>query len=425
MQNQSINLLSNTSRVETPFIKITIGDYTFGVYDKVSSNGFDASGVYTINKIKYPNYVQRLNIEKINGVVNKYTLELAYAVTEADDPNFFYKVFSSVSQTRKIIFSYGDLSAPSFCYRDEEALILKVKQKMSASSSVIKFTVTAVSTGTKLSVGAFNFTTNNWVGMHKASTLIRRLLNTKIYGLQEVFYGMTDSTLVALEGLIPGDDISVDIKAQTNISPIDYLLYLVDCMRASKTGGMLKDSFYSLVVMDDTSGKFKGPYFKIIKVEKAQDIPLAYNLDIGYPSQNIVTEFEVEDDDGYTIFYNFREKLDADNHIQKINDRGELEEVYAPILGTENAQREINETEKTWWTKVTEFPIKARITIKGLLRPAILMTHIRLNVYFYGRKHLSSGLYVVTKQVDNVSERGFRTTLNLLRVGKADDLDII
>ena len=53
------------------------------------------------------------------------------------------------------------------------------------------------------------------------------------------------------------------------------------------------------------------------------------------------------------------------------------------------------------------------------------MTHIRLNVYFYGRKHISSGLYIVTKQVDNISTSGFRTTLSLLRVGKANDLDII
>lgn len=425
MANKSINLLSNTSRVETPFIKITIGDYTFGVYDKVSSNGFDASGVFTINKIKYPNYVQSLQIEKINGVVNKYTLNLTYPVTEADDPNFFYKVFSSVSKTRKITFSYGDLSAPTFCYKDEEATILKVKQRMTASSSVIRFTVTAISTGKKLSVGAFNFTTSDWVGSHKASKLIRKLLSNDSFGLKDVFYGMSDSNLVDTEGLIPSTDVAVEIQAKTNISPIDYLLYLVDCMRGEKSSGTLKDSFYTLVVVDDISGKFKGPYFKIVEVTKAQEMPLAYDLDIGYPSQNIVTEFDVEDDEGYTIFYNFMEELNTDQYVQRINDRGELEEVYAPILGTDNAQRQITEVEKTWWTKITEFPVKARITVKGLLRPAILMTHIRLNVYFYGRKHLSSGLYIVTKQVDDVSTSGFRTTLNLLRVGGASDLDIL
>ena len=95
MATKPINLLSNTTRVETPFIKITIGDYTFGVMEsKLAYRGFDAQGAYMINKIKYPNYVQSLNIEKINGVVNKYTLELIYPITEVDDPNFFYKVFN-------------------------------------------------------------------------------------------------------------------------------------------------------------------------------------------------------------------------------------------------------------------------------------------------------------------------------------------
>lgn len=39
---------------------------------------------------------------------------------------------------------------------------------------------------------------------------------------------------------------------------------------------------------------------------------------------------------------------------------------------------------KSWWTQVTQFPIQATLVIKGLLRPAILMTYVRLNVVFYG-----------------------------------------
>lgn len=422
-KDKVLNLLANPSRVETPFIKISIGKYTFGVYDKVSSNGFDASGVYTINKIKYPNYVQRLTVEKINGVVNKYTLYLTYAVTEADDPNFFYKVFSSVSKTRKIVFSYGDLSAPTFIYKDEEAIILSVKQRLQASSSKITYVVKAVSVGKTLSMGAFSFATPNWTGKHKASALIKRLVFDPKYGLQDVFYGMSDKSVVEFEGLIPETDVHVEVEAKVNISPIDYLLYLVSIMKPSKSSGMIKNGVYTLVCVDDVSGKFKGPYFKIILVEKKKDMPLAFDLDVGYPSQNIVTDLEIEDDEGYTIFYNFYEELNTDQYVQRINDRGELEEVYAPLLGSDNSHRKATEEEKTWWTTITEFPIKAKITMKGLLRPAILMSHIRLNIYFYGRRHLGSGLYMVTKQIDDISESGFRTTLGLLRVGQADDLD--
>lgn len=68
---------------------------------------------------------------------------------------------------------------------------------------------------------------------------------------------------------------------------------------------------------------------------------------------------------------------------------------------------------------MTEYPIKATVTLKGLLRPALLMTHVRINVIFPGgRKHISSGLYVVTDQTDSISGNGYTTTLGLLRVGK-------
>ena len=51
-----------------------------------------------------------------------------------------------------------------------------------------------------------------------------------------------------------------------------------------------------------------------------------------------------------------------------------------------------------WYTKITKYPINANITIQGLLRPATLMQYIRLNTIFPGgHKHISSGLYIVTK----------------------------
>jgi hypothetical protein len=50
------------------------------------------------------------------------------------------------------------------------------------------------------------------------------------------------------------------------------------------------------------------------------------------------------------------------------------------------------------------------------------MTHVKLNVYFFGKKHISSGLYIITKQSDIVDFAGFKTTLSLTRVGP--DMDI-
>ena len=44
------------------------------------------------------------------------------------------------------------------------------------------------------------------------------------------------------------------------------------------------------------------------------------------------------------------------------------------------------------------------------------MQYIKLNVLFYGQKHNTSGIYAITKQVDQVDINGYRTTLSLLRI---------
>ena len=45
------------------------------------------------------------------------------------------------------------------------------------------------------------------------------------------------------------------------------------------------------------------------------------------------------------------------------------------------------------------------------------MSYVRLDILLYGKKHISSGLYIITQQIDTVSEyRGFETNLSLTRI---------
>ena len=45
------------------------------------------------------------------------------------------------------------------------------------------------------------------------------------------------------------------------------------------------------------------------------------------------------------------------------------------------------------------------------------MTYLRLNTIFPGgHKHISSGLYIITKQVDTIDGSGYRTTLSLTKI---------
>ena len=77
-----------------------------------------------------------------------------------------------------------------------------------------------------------------------------------------------------------------------------------------------------------------------------------------------------------------------------------------------------NVIQSNWWNKVTEYPVSAQLTIKGLMKPVMLGSFIKVNVLFYGSQDLASGLYMIVGQTDSISGSGYVTTLSLLRVGK-------
>ena len=416
-----MNLLSSTSRVETPFVKVTIGSYTFGYMDVeiVQANKQSTYSAYRSAGIIYPNYIKSLQVKKINGTVNQYTLNIVYQITEKDDPNFFEKVFSSISKTREIIFSYGDMSVPSFMFRDEKAFLLNVTPSIDIQSSRISYTVTAVSKCILNKVGSYTFPAETI----RPSERLRRLLyeENEKYGLLDVFTGMRNRTLVEKLKLIPVDDIIVDLEMKTNESVLDYMIYLVNMMTNNKQDS-LKKSVYLIGYFDGgyiENGKeeINGTYFKIERCDDGAEQKDAYEIDIGYmTTNNPVIDFRAEDNQTFSLFYDYQNALNGAGYVEWINNRGEYETVYAPILSSGNSLHYTTEEEKTYWAKVTQFPVKASITLKGLIRQPVLMEYLRVNVLFYGRKYLYSGLYIITMQQDNISESGFTTTLDMVRV---------
>ena len=140
--NRSNSLLSSQARIQVPWVKVTIGEYTFGIFDEQTKSwGKNNAGFYVPYSIQFPQYITDLQVTKVNGQVNNYTLVIVYPVTQFDDPNFFEKVFSSVSRSRKIIFTYGDAEVPSYVYKNEEAIITNVTQQFYFLGSKITYTV--------------------------------------------------------------------------------------------------------------------------------------------------------------------------------------------------------------------------------------------------------------------------------------------
>ena len=395
------SLLTSPNLIQTPVIQVKIGDQEFGVYKK-NDQGGDI----------YPNYVQSLSVTKINGQVNTYELQLIYPITEYSDPNYFEKVFSKVSKSRKIEFTYGDACTPTYMYKKEEGIITDVKSNFNLDSANITYTVSAVSRGALGLTGSESFPATQ----NQPSRVIETILTNPYYGLQDLFKGMQNMSLVRQHNLIPHTDVSVSIEKMDNISPLGYIEYLVSLM-TSQSSSSNEKGVYIISFNDDTTGIFGGSYFKITEVSSKIEHSEAYQVDLGYPGSNYVFRFEVENDENYSIFYEYQNELHPQEIVTRINADGDMEEVYAPRISSNNAQHATRESDKSWWAKVTQYPVRASIQIKGLLRPAILMTYIRLNIILYGKRHINSGLYIITKQVDKIDGSGYQTTLNLLRIG--------
>ena len=415
---KSRDLLSSQARIQVPWVKVTIGDYTFGVFDEETKSwGKNSDGFYQPFNIQFPQYIKTLEVSKINGQVNKYNLNIEYPVTQYDDPNFFEKVFSSVSNSRKIIFTYGDAQTPAYVYKNEEAIITKITQQFRLAGSIITYTVSAVSAAALSTDGCITMLGSG--EPKKPSEEIKKLFKNNT-SLQNTFTGMSKNNL---EAFIEGGDMAVNLDSKYNISAIDYINYLVGCMIPEGSDLGLSRDIYTLVIHDDSitsadrSVSKNGPYFEVKKVSITKSQDEAYEINVGTNTSTIVRDFQIDENNNYSIYYDYQSLAHPEKYKRVLNSDGLWEYEYAPTSMLKGSNFSISESDRIWWTKATQFPITAKIMVQGLLRPATLMQYVRLNVIFPGgHKHMSSGLYIVTSQVDNIGPNGYATTLGLTRI---------
>ena len=430
------SLVSVPTLVESPFIIAKIGNYTFGSATKSGSlNRFGGSV-----QVTFPNYMTGLEITKVNGGLNSYVLSFTYAITPGNDPNLLDKIFSSVSDKREIILSYGDWNSPNYIYKEEKALITNVKSQVDFSQSRINYTVSAVSNMVSITAATYDFGARE----AKPSGVLLGLLRNASYGLSQIFPGMRNIQQVIRRNLIATTDAVVKLEAKMQTNILEYINYLVNSMQPEKDkgNGLLKSSKYYLTINDNAGlthdgggGVFggsstnttatgnmyggQGASFQITEVPAdgsgATDFN-TYEVDVGYPTDNFITNFSLVNDESWTILYDASMESPQDKYIYRINNEGHLISEFSPSFARDTQLMKTTVADQSWWTEVTQFPISATLTIKGLTRPSMLMQNVKVNAYFYGQKHNSSGLYVVTNQQDSINSQGYKTTLSLLRI---------
>ena len=410
----TIKLNSVPTLVESPFIIVTIGKYTLGSY----TGNKTTTSLGMLAQVNFPNFVNSLNITKVNGTVNTYTIGIVYQIAPGDDPNLIDKIFSSVSATRKLSLSYGDWRNPASIYKEETALITNVTSSLDMSASKITYTVQCVSDALSLASAVYDFPARE----AKPSDIIKEMIKDVSYGLLSVFKGMVDFQRVLTNGLIASNDKKVKIEARQNMNIIEYLNFLVGAMTpvdSKSEDTIIQAGNYFLAIHDDITNALGGTYFEVKEVKANTKVSNydVYEVDVGYPGDNFVTQFNLSNNQQYTILYDYAGKIEQTKYIYSIDNNGQLSTQYAPSIARSKSLYKVTEQNKSWWSKVTQFPIEATLTIKGLTRPSILMSQVRINTVMYGQKHISSGLYIITKHQDKLDSNGYTTTLTLLRIG--------
>ena len=401
--NREVNSIFNMSRylVEAPFIEIEIGGMKIGSYQGTLD--------------KYPNYVEGISILKTNGTINQYSIRLVHQIRVGDDPNLLDKLFAK-NQFNKITIRYGDTDSGQM-FNDINAIITDVKMQRNYASSKITYSVEATSAGSFITAHVMNFPAVT----DKPSNVIRRMLFSSPLSeeFKKAFPGMSSRTIVDSKGYIPSNDKVLHLQAKSNTDPITYLNYLVSCMSNvnERDNKVLRNSSYFIFYKDDQKGGARFEIKEIYKTAASNSYNSIYEVTVGYPDENNIFSFTVTHDNAWSIMYDKNIKASAaQEYIYTIESNGDVSRYYSPSLNS--ASRQLGEREKNWWSFMVGFPVSANLTVRGLLRPAFLTNYIKINVVFYGQKHISSGLYAITEQRDTLDGNGFRTSFSLIRIGE-------
>lgn len=405
-----MQLLTYPSLVESPFISVSMGGYTFGAYDKKKRDEKNYG-------VTYPNYIKSMTVTKINGALNTYTISMEYQISAGQDPNLIDKIISA--SHRNIEISYGDYSSPTMIYAKEKALITRATSRIDFASSKIQYTLNCVSQALKARSVLRDFPAY----YDKPSNIIRMIANSAIYGTYDIFPGMRNLSDSVFSSLVASNDATVQIEAKNQISILDYLNYLVSCMttiedKNSKT----KQTRFYLTICDDNTQEFNGAYFKVIYTTLNENVnsinkTKLYEVEIGYPTNDLVTQFDIQTNDTWAILYETATEQQGQEYNYRIDDEGNIVSAESSMITNDRSLFKTTQSSKTWWSNMTSYPIKATMTVKGLLRPLMLMSYVYIKAYFYGRKHTASGLYIITQQQDTIDQSGYKSTLSLQRIG--------
>jgi hypothetical protein len=98
----------------------------------------------------------------------------------------------------------------------------------------------------------------------------------------------------------------------------------------STTDNLSKD-MYILTIHDDTvydrtyndTISLGGPYFKVSRTSSSVQQADAYEVDIGFNTSTIVTQFSIDQNENFALYYYYNEKLSPETYTRRLNNKGQ------------------------------------------------------------------------------------------------------
>ena len=389
------DLLSYPNLVEAPYIEVELNNVTIGGYNNEED--------------LYPNHIVNLEIDKINGRINQYTINITNQVRQGEDPNFIDSLLSRTGIRNKVKIKYGDSAYGAF-YKEDEAYIIDATFKEDVTNARIDYSIKAVSSIAEVQETKFNFPA---IQSKPSSEIIKLLYDDKKTSrlVKDVLKGMENKQQTLAKGYIPTDDAELFIPGCDEASVEDRLKQLVSYMYDP----ISPESSYFLSFEDSGDDN---AYFKITKVSKTETsneaIKNCYYVDIGYPGNSFVTNFSISSDVYWPMFKKYANTIP--NYNYDIDYNGNLiTTAVNPLTIDDNFNTHSIKLER-WWDFVSSYPISATLTIKGLMKPILLIENVYIHAQFYGKKDIAEGIYTIIGQHDSISGNGYTTTLTLLKV---------
>lgn len=409
-----MELLTSGRRLESPFLIVNIDGTKLGAFTQGQRKLLSTEHGELFDKTVFPNFIKGATIKKnANGMVNQYTLYLTYQISQYDDPNFIEKLFSRISNGRKIRVSYGDYMNPTHAFREEECIVSDIERQISPKENRIDYVVSAVS-ATSLKIGkTWNFPARK----ARPSTVLREIIYNKEYGLLDVLPGMRESDKVDQLGLLSANDIEVQILPRQNTSVIDYIKYLVGCMKDSDT--FIQPTIYVLCFDGDVLGQMGGAYVKLVRLDE-QDSSDEWTVDVGYPGTTDVFDFKLTETNMYSILFKYNQATEqngSNTTRRELNEKGKVVSIFRQPLAVDPLLQRTTEVAANWWSQMVNYPLSGLLTIRGLIRPSILTSAVNINHWFYGQKFNTSGRYRIMSDTVRLNANGFFEDLGIIRIG--------